>query len=268
MGLSENELPLTKEKNEYRIFSLGDSFTEGIGTYYDSTWVKVMEKELDTTYPDKFVNNFNGGIGGSDPYFSYKLMEDELLKYQPDMVILAVNSSDIMDIIIRGGEERFGDNGEIFYKEAPRYEWLYGISFIFRHITHDIFKYNYLFLSEEENKKQELQAIERIYSIVFKFQDLSLQNNFDFVVVFHPLYWEVEQEGFNFSNLIKLINEKHKIYAINLLEYYLDSNLDIKNNLWDYYWKIDNHHNTKGYELMGDSISDAIIKMKLIDKEN
>ena len=42
-GIPEQEIDTTKAANEYRIIALGDSFTEWIGTTYDSTWVKRQQ---------------------------------------------------------------------------------------------------------------------------------------------------------------------------------------------------------------------------------
>ncbi len=44
LGLSEENIPEVKPANEFRIIGLGDSFTEGVGAPYDSTWVKQLEK--------------------------------------------------------------------------------------------------------------------------------------------------------------------------------------------------------------------------------
>ena len=85
---------------------MGDSFTEGVGTTEDSTWLKQLEHMLNAD-PHRFYDytTLNGGAHGSDLIFSYELLSGCLLKYHPDMVILNLNSTDIGDIVTRGTAE-------------------------------------------------------------------------------------------------------------------------------------------------------------------
>jgi hypothetical protein len=55
LGLFDNEV-----ENPI-IVGLGDSFTQGVGTPPDSTWLKYIERKLD-------LKTLNAGIGASNPY--------------------------------------------------------------------------------------------------------------------------------------------------------------------------------------------------------
>ncbi len=56
LGLPEREIPPDKAPDEYRIVALGDSFTEGVGTTYDSSWVRVLERRLTATRPTRPIH--------------------------------------------------------------------------------------------------------------------------------------------------------------------------------------------------------------------
>src|SRR5262249_26956836 len=71
LGLSEVEIPVRRESGEYRIVALGDSYTEGVGAPYESTWVRVMERTLRTRLPGRRVTAVNAGVAGSDPCLEY-----------------------------------------------------------------------------------------------------------------------------------------------------------------------------------------------------
>jgi hypothetical protein len=51
LGLRDKEFSETRKPNEYRIMGIGDSFTEGVGTAQDSTWLKQLEYHLNSPSP-------------------------------------------------------------------------------------------------------------------------------------------------------------------------------------------------------------------------
>ena len=269
LGLNEQEIDLEKAKNEYRIISLGDSFTEGQGTSYNSTWVKVMERVLNGHILHKKVTTINAGIGGSDTYFEYILLKEKLLPFDPDLVIVSVNNSDVRDIMLRGGMERFqADGSTVFSRKALSWEWVYGISHIFRHIIHDLFQYDLLFTKKNEIEPEICTAVEKIKSAIDEFERLSKENDFDFLVVTHPLWEDLihEKRLYNcFDKLISALENEQRINFIDLLEYYKVNDKMSKENVSSFYWPLDGHHNTKGYEVMGSAIADTVMELRLID---
>ncbi|MCO5247754.1 MAG: hypothetical protein M9887_02225 [Chitinophagales bacterium] len=42
----------------------------------------------------KNIEVLNAGKRGSDPFFNFKLLEDKLIEYQPDMVIQSFTAND------------------------------------------------------------------------------------------------------------------------------------------------------------------------------
>jgi hypothetical protein len=111
LGLRDKEFTTNKKPHEVRILGVGDSFTEGVGTCADSTWLKQLEYMLNSSGKDIYYTTMNGGVHGSDLFFSYDLFTRCLLQYKPDLVILNLNSTDIGDVISRGCSERFDTQG-------------------------------------------------------------------------------------------------------------------------------------------------------------
>ncbi len=252
LGLREVSLDYSKDSNEFRIFCFGDSFTEGVGTAQDSTWVKYLERKLNykKSKPISFTC-INAGVAESDPISSYHLLKDTLLSYHPDMVFLAINSSVINNLFIKGGLERKKNK----LKKGPNWEPLYASFYLFRHIIHDILKYDRLF--QKEGKRVTNKKIYTdLTTVINQFQDLSKAKNFDFIVIIHPNSWELLSTKLDygldqvFGNFFRNSDIK---YAF-LPTCYVAT---IQNNQFhplDFYWAQDKHHNTKGNELFADCV--------------
>jgi len=71
------------------------------------------------------IETLNGGVSGSDPFYSYYILRYKLLKYHPDLVVLTINKTDFDDFVCRGGDERFLSNGKIQTKSRPVIEWFF-----------------------------------------------------------------------------------------------------------------------------------------------
>ena len=101
--------PVTEErKSGFRIAVLGDSFTEGVGAMSpDSSYPALLDGLLQSRYPHLRPEVFNFGIGGSDVVFETRYLLDSISQFLPDLVIMTYNCSDITDIALLGGEERF-----------------------------------------------------------------------------------------------------------------------------------------------------------------
>jgi len=75
---------------------------------------------------------------------------------KPHLVIECINTSDILDVIKRGGNERFNDDGTTSGKVGPRWELIYKYSYVFRRITHVFFKYNRNLIKKSRKTKWDL----------------------------------------------------------------------------------------------------------------
>jgi len=265
-GFTQPMLKKEKSKNEFRILALGDSFTEGVGVDSDSSWVSILKKKLSVAYPDKFINTFNAGVVGSDPIFQYVLLTEKFNEMNFDMIIVATNESDQQDIVLRGGFERFQNNGTVIYKNRPSWEWLYGLSYIFRIVLINGLGYNPILLKEDYLQKKRIEALTTIYETEEKFYNYSKEKGMQLLLVFHPCQSEIfVPDNFQLSYVIRKLKLKYSdINIVDLHDYFINKLKVNGNNIYNYYWKIDGHHNSKGYNAFAEGIFEYINAKKLI----
>ncbi len=99
-----------KPENTVRIVSLGDSQTQGIEADQDYTYSSIVEKYLKARGVNAEV--FNTGVSGFSNAEALVLLEQELIKYKPDFVILGFFANDYQDNI-NAGIYRLDDNQEL-----------------------------------------------------------------------------------------------------------------------------------------------------------
>lgn len=258
LGYGDKEWEWEAMKNKTRILALGDSFTEGDGAHADSTWLKFLERNIDN--PDYYF--MNAGICGSDPVFELYKMKNILNVYQAHIVLMCINQSDIQDIIVRGGYERFTDKGVTFQK-GPWWEPIYAMSHLSRLFFH--IHYNQLLIPKKRYTKKVNTSIETIDKTITKVENMLSSNSAKLIVVFHPQKHEVKHNENPFKNLIEKQKAKD-LYVIDLYNYYQTP--EIKNNIVNYYWIKDGHHNAKGYELMAEGIYQGLIELAIFHKDS
>lgn len=269
-GFTQELPPMTKQENEFRILGLGDSFTEGVGVSSDSTWLKQLEHKLTQTYPHYTFTTFNAGVVSSDPVFQYVLLTEKFSNYGFDMVIAATNESDQLDVVLRGGFERFLPDSTVMYRDRPKWEWLYGLSYIFRLAVINGLGYNHILMKQEEFEERRIEALKVLYEAEEKFYNYAKKEDVDMLYVFHPTTSEVlNPDYFYLSHIVSKLRSKYKdIHLVDLNTYYINTVKMNRNNIYDYYWKIDGHHNGKGYEKFSQGIFDYIAANKLIPEKD
>lgn len=256
LGLRDKEPIL--DTNIFTIIGLGDSFTEGVGSPHDSTWVKLLECNIKRLDPNKKIQIINAGVNGSDPIAEYLLLERLLIKYNPKIVIVAINNSDISDIIVRGGNERF-TNGIVQYSKCPWWEFFYSYSYIFRSLMHSFFNINYLLLTDRQYDIERKIAIEKLIKCIsIDYKNLAKKYSFKLVVVLHPHQYELEQKDFSLKDLSMELSKDTSFQTVNLYNDYCTFQIENKYNFKDLYWQIDLHHNSNGYKLWADILTPII----------
>ena len=259
MGLRDDDPILAKDSNEYRIIGVGDSFTEGVGTDADSTWLKQLADILNHTSTTTHYTTLNAGVQGNDVIFSYQLFKDRLLRYEPDLVILNLNSTDINDIIFRGGIDRFDENGVYQQKNGPQWEYLFGASYLVRLVSLNLLNYNWQLLNLEEQHLAEQLAIKDIGKTINQFQSLAKANNFSFLLITHPLEHEINN----------IRQYKHLSYNPSIKHIELETTFDSIYKTEPtpiYYWPIDGHFTTKGYHVLAQEIYSQYFKNHLTNE--
>lgn len=262
-GLRDIDHGVVKAHNEFRIIGLGDSFTEGCGVALgEETWVKMLERSFRLSELS-ITTVLNGGVSGSDPFYEYLLLKEKLLKYGPDLVIVAINSSDVIDVVVRGGIERFKEDGSVKYKRGPWFEPLFGMSHLVRLFILNVLDYDWYLLEQQERVEKEKVAIEQIYSSILMFEELSRKAGFELLIVFQPLLDELINEKFPFDELIMNLEKEKKVAVLDLLDFYLQDEKVRNGNAAAYYWPLDLHHNKEGYALFAKGVRKKLENMNL-----
>jgi len=140
--------------------AIGDSFTEGWGASFENIWLNMLGKNLNARHSGIHVRTICGGVAGSDAFYGYRNLVDRLMAYQPDWVLLVINDSDILDVVVRGGFERFQPDGTVRGADAPEMPWMYESSQFARFILFELFDYIHSLVRRPERNRKAAEAIE------------------------------------------------------------------------------------------------------------
>ncbi|HLP49356.1 MAG TPA: SGNH/GDSL hydrolase family protein [Chitinophagales bacterium] len=268
LGLREKEFVEPATDSTIKIITIGDSFTEGVGAPYDSTWPRLLEGDL--LYKGINTHVYTAGMGGADPFYEYTLFRDKLVSYKPDMLVMVINSSDFADYLFRGGFERFKADGTTVYKTGPWYEPLWQYSRTVRLAMHALlgFKKGNLFVQRSRMKEEYAGAVAAIAVACDSIGQLCNSIGCNLTVVLHPSPSEVmyRNQHFHFGPWqYKYVSEEARLLADVVQQ--LDSKLTSKGipviNLWhsfdtiintenylQYTYENDRHFNATGYKIM------------------
>jgi hypothetical protein len=84
-------------KHDHRVIVLGDSFTFGLGVPGEATFPPLMETRLRESIGGSSVAVLNAGIVSYSPFLQHLLLEKKLADYQPTLVVLMLDATDIGD---------------------------------------------------------------------------------------------------------------------------------------------------------------------------
>ena len=262
-GFRDKNYDTAKAPSTYRILVTGDSFAEGEGTPYDSTWPRIMEKMLN----EKGINAevIDAGVAGSDILYDYVHYREKLKELHPDLVIASINSSDYTDYLTRGGMERFYPDGTTHLKPAPWYMPFFKHSRVVRALLHKTCGYNStgLFVSYKEFDRS-TQTTNTVFTGVFdRYKKEAQKNGARFVAVVHTTPTEIK---FTQIDVIKTDNR-----ALHELASELSSNgircFDLSAPLFQRFantpmeqlsYPHDFHYTPMAYACMGQLITDSL----------
>lgn len=251
LGYSDIEPRLNKDTNEIRIMTIGDSFTEGDGAPFDSSYPQLLKSIIQSNHPSANLSLINAGACGSDLYYDYTAYKLGLEKYKPDVVFFMVSTSDLKDIFCRGGKERFKPDGTVSYKKAPWPEPIVAVSVVSRILF--IPFYNRGFIPRWGYKKQLASEIERITRLMQELNDMAKASGSRIVILLKPEIQECRAGKYepDYTPIIEAGDILSNVRVCNLLSYYNNSNA-CGDNAYKYYWRINKHHNSNGYKLMAE----------------
>ncbi len=148
---SDTEFSYEKPAGVFRVVSLGDSFTTGYEVDEDEIFSSVLGRRLREA--GHRVEVLNAGVSGYSNAEALVYLERELLKYDPDLVILSFYGNDLVDNVRSGlfgivdgrlvqTADRYVPAGRLgdFLNTNPIFNWLSGYSnaFVFakERLTH------------------------------------------------------------------------------------------------------------------------------------
>lgn len=260
IGVRDINHSVKKNEATTRVIVLGDSFTEGVGAPLDSTWWRLLQSFLQNTVADSLHVEFvNGAVQGSDPFFSYVLLRDKLLSYQPDQIMLALNQSDITEISVRGGFERFQPDTTVRYRrKAPWWEPLYAHAFTFRAAYYHLISRDFFFRTQQEIAEDEEFAVSEICIVLHELKNMCNARNIRFTVILHPHYFEMQNNLDPFNP----VRECLTLEGIEFIDLYPHFHAIPKHELHRVFWVQDGHCNPNGYLLMAQEIFKSLHSKK------
>lgn len=258
LGFPDEDWMVCKKSDYKRILALGDSFTEGDGASYDSSYVSILKNKLIES--DKKYEIMNAGVCGSDPLDNYINLRDRLISFQPDIIFQTLTSSDLTtDIIIRGGMKRFLNEGKVKYTKPPWWEPIYAISYISR-IFFQKMGYNELLRKNYVTSEEKDFLDITIKDLIDDYTATCVENQIKLYIVLRPDKHEIEHNNYSydFSEIMNSIKKNEHVEVIDLLPCYTDYLMNEGFELNDFFWKQDGHHNSRGYKMMADCIYSKI----------
>ncbi len=94
-GFRGHDFSEKKDLDTYRIFIVGGSTIFGSGTTSDDTTIpSFLQKKFEATHSDQKIEILNAGIGSAYSYSEKYLIENSLIKFQPDLIIIYSGGND------------------------------------------------------------------------------------------------------------------------------------------------------------------------------
>ena len=103
-----------KPLNTFRILCIGDSMTFGSSVSNKETYSYYLEKILNKTTEKIKFEVLNAGVTGWGPIDYFLYLKNEGLKYSPDLVIISLDASDIVNL-----KSSFFDFEDLELKKSP-----------------------------------------------------------------------------------------------------------------------------------------------------
>ncbi|MCE1247180.1 MAG: SGNH/GDSL hydrolase family protein, partial [Firmicutes bacterium] len=91
-GFRYEEFPIKKPPGEYRFILVGDSTAYGVHIEEGERFSDLLEKDLQQRFPEKKIRVINAAVDGYSTFQIYELITTNLMKYEPDCILYAVNN--------------------------------------------------------------------------------------------------------------------------------------------------------------------------------
>ncbi len=257
-GYRDVEHTLNKPVGTIRILGVGDSFTYGAGASFSDTYLAVLEHLLNSNpeHPQN-VEIIKAGIGGFSPLSERLLIEHEGLAYQPDLILVGFNETDILETHI-GIEEVRLYPGFLKNVQAKRLgytrTWLILHSHLARlihaKVSHESAQQRQI---DFENSPEEVEAAwDQIENEFKTINDLATASGATLAVCYIPL--SLDKYALSRDELIRHCTP-YGIRVIDTSPYLLTANKESP-----VYWKADGHCTAQGYRAIAQALYETLIQ--------
>jgi lysophospholipase L1-like esterase len=253
-GLRDLQRELQVQEGVQRIVVLGDSFTEGVGADRHEAWPAVLQDLL--AQSGRRVEVLNAGVSASDPFFCHHLLRERMLRYAPDLVIVAINESDQIDTLWWGGMERFREDGTTVGPSAPLVVRAYGVSHLWRLVLHS-------FCGFDQNTMTFGNPVRRLWEaqleLIGAFEAMSalrVQQPFRLLVLTHPLPHAVAYAESGYYQAFHDRLAERGIASADLGEELRAQLAGLEAD--EFSWPIDKHYNARGYAAFARAVATVL----------
>lgn len=240
-----------------KVIVLGDSFTEGDGAPFDSTWVTFFQKKMNEIGSTKIIT-YNAGVCGSDVFFNYMMLKEKLLVSKPKAVLECVNHSDLMDVYYMGGFERFQADGTTKSSKEKNWEPLFKYSHFFRMLVCTFSDYNVNLVKKDTFEKEEEKSLKLIATQINTTYNLCKKNNIEYYLILIPTPNSLKK--LKKDPTLELPNQLDPSIQILNVNNCMQTIVD-KNENTVLSWPINGHYNGFGYKVLGECIFTSFEKL-------
>ncbi len=300
-GFRDDEL-LPKEQFDLRILMLGDSMTWGYGVEKEETFSEVLQQKLKAKGVNADV--INAGATSYSPTLEYLLLKNKGLSYQPDVVILNMDMSDIQDDYKYNLEQvaEFDQEGNLVQVSGIKRPTtlLYKIRNkmqINRFIFDKINLIDSRFAKKEENKKimplgdpktdryailrdmpvqDEAEHWDRTFHYISLINELCKENNITFILNLYPYAVQISPDEWNLGKHLfgfspdtvhsDAPQQKLKKYAAENDIIYVEMLEPFKkSDTFPLYFSYDGHINREGHKLAANVLFNTLVQENIIE---
>lgn len=252
-----NNCKSCRDSGKLGILALGDSFTWGMGAAAEKSWPQQLEDILIARGATN-VRVCNAGVPGSDPIYAFEAYKNVYRStFEPVILIVAFNASDINDVVIRGGPNRTARRAAALSNPS----WLpwYAGSLLYRSLKRS--KENIdadLLIPESEKQALFFDAMTVLFENMLQINQYEALRGKKVIFLYTPIMLDFQQPQ---STMADLIAEGRNmgLMMIDATEYFKAAGVHA-GNVQDYFWLKDSHNNEKGYGIIATAVADFLLQ--------
>ncbi len=256
-GVRDDSHPLEKAPGELRVAVLGDSFVASHGVGWEHAWTEVLERRLASRLSTP-VTVLVGGVPGHDPVFSYHLLRLRLMPYDPDVVVLVTNPSDLHDVKVRGGMDRYGSDGLFKPPAKTVRERLVAVSHLARALLIVTSEQPHAALTLDRLTEQDVgRTLDKLSEAAAAIAELGSVEGFEFLLLSQPILNDLRGPGGPgiLAPLIPMA-EARGLRAADLQPWF-EKRLRGR-QVDEVFFPVDQHFNEEGYALLAEAVDEAL----------